>query len=195
VIRAILFDLGGVLLPFDPERRISAVCAATGAAPEAVRALFAGDLPGRMDLGEADERHYAAAFSTLAGRPVDAEEAIGLILSVFEPPHAALWDLAARLSERVRVGGLSDNPAFVRRVFPPGARLDPMLFSAEIGACKPSDAAFAAAEATLGLPPRAILFVDDSAANVAAALARGWDGLHFTGEAALTAALAARGLP
>jgi HAD superfamily hydrolase (TIGR01509 family) len=195
MIRAVLFDLGGVLLPFDPERRVAAVCAATGAAPDAVRALFAGDLPGRMDLGQADERHYAAAFSELAGRPVDAEEATQLILSVFEPPPAALWDLVTRLAERVRVGGFSDNPAFVRRVFPTGARLDPMLFSADIGACKPSDLAFVAAKARLGLPPGAILFVDDSPANIAAALARGWDALHFTGESALTAALAARGLP
>ena len=195
MIRAVLFDLGGVLLPFDPERRIRAVCAATGAGSDPVRALFAGDLPGRMDRGEADERHYAAAFSELAGRPVDAEEAIELILSVFAPPPGALWDLAARLAERLRVGGFSDNPAFVRRVFPHGAGLDPMLFSADIRACKPSDAAFAAAEAKLGLPPRAILLVDDSPANVAAALARGWDALHFTGDAALTAALAARGLP
>ncbi|HVN02624.1 MAG TPA: HAD-IA family hydrolase [Caulobacteraceae bacterium] len=192
--RAVLFDLGGVLLPFDPERRVRAIAAATGAAPDAIRSLFAGDLPGRMDLGEADERDYAAAFSGLAGRTVDPEEAIDLILSVFEAPNAALWSLAARLAEQIRVGGFSDNPPFVRRVFPTGAWLEPMLFSAQIGACKPSAAAFAAAEAALGLSPDAIVFVDDSPANVAAALARGWDALHFTGEGALMAALAARGL-
>jgi HAD superfamily hydrolase (TIGR01509 family) len=70
-----------------------------------------------------------------------------------------------------------------------------MFFSSELRACKPTPEAFAAVEAGLGLPPGAILFIDDSLPNVAAAIARGWDAIHFTGNAQLIAALAQRGLP
>jgi len=69
-----------------------------------------------------------------------------------------------------------------------------MIFSSDIRATKPSDAAFAAAEARLGVGGDAVLLIDDGAANVQAARRRGWDAILFTGNAALGAELAARGL-
>lgn len=191
---AILFDLGGVLLPFDRERRVRAIAGRTGAAPEAVRAFIAGDLHRRLDSGEADEHDLAAALSALAGRAIAPDEACELILSVFEPPNVALWALAASLRDRFIVGGFSDNPAFVRRVFPADADLDPMFWSSELGLTKPSPEAFAAVQARLGLPPAAILFIDDSLANIEQARRMGWDGVVFASNHQLAAELAARGI-
>jgi FMN phosphatase YigB (HAD superfamily) len=190
----ILFDLGGVLLPFDRERRVAAMVRRLGVEAAAARALFAGELPGRMDRGEADEADFAEAFGALAGRPVSPDEARELILSVFEVPNADLWALAAALRAHATVGGFSDNPGFVRRVFPPGATLEPMIFSGEIGASKPSQAAFAAAEARAGASGAQILFIDDGPANVEAARRRGWDAILYRSNAALTSALARRRL-
>jgi FMN phosphatase YigB (HAD superfamily) len=191
---AVLFDLGGVLLPFDAERRVAAIVEHLGVEAEDVRELFDGPLPRRMDRGEADETDYAAAFADLSGRPITPATARALILSVFEAPNAELWRVAAELRRTVVVGGFSDNPAFVAEVFPDGAMLDPMIFSAEIGAAKPSDAAFAAAEERLGMEGDRVLFIDDGQANVVAAKRRGWDAILFTSNAALTPQLAARGL-
>jgi FMN phosphatase YigB (HAD superfamily) len=192
---AVLFDLGGVLLPFDRERRVAAIVSQLDVDAADIRELFGGPLPGRMDLGEADERDFAVAFAELANRPITPATARALILTVFGPPNDALWRLAAQLRPGVIVGGFSDNPAFVASVFPDGALLDPMIFSSEIGALKPSDAAFAAAEARLGLGGEAVLFIDDGPANIAAARLRGWDSILFNDNAALVAELAARGLP
>ena len=193
--KVVLFDLGGVLLPFDRERRIAAIVADLSVTPEAARAFMAGDLHHRMDAGEAGEAELAEAFTTLAGRPVCEARARELILSVFEAPNQPLWDLAAALAETMIVGGFSDNPAFVRQVFPAGARLDPMVFSSEIRACKPSPESFAAVEARLAVEPGAILFIDDSAANIEQARERGWDAALFVSNDQLTAQLRARGLP
>ena len=193
--RAVLFDLGGVLLPFDPERRIAAIVARTGATPDAARAFMASDLPRRLDAGEADALDLAEAYRAAFGVDIGPAEATDLALSVFETPNHELWALAASLRARAVVGGFSDNPAFVERVFPPAAILDPMFFSSRIGACKPSPEAFAAVEAALGLASAEILFIDDTAANVDAALARGWEAIHYLSNAQLVADLAARGLP
>ena len=190
--RVVLFDLGGVLLPFDRERRIAAIVANLNVGPDAARAFMAGDLHRRMDAGEVE---LAAAFTTLAGRPVTQARARELILSVFEAPNQPLWDLVDALAETLIVGGFSDNPAFVRQVFPAGARLDPMVFSSEIRACKPSPESFAAVEARLAVEPGAILFIDDSAANIEQARERGWDAVLFVSNDQLTAQLRARGLP
>jgi FMN phosphatase YigB (HAD superfamily) len=194
VVRAVLFDLGGVLLPFDRERRIVAIAARTGASPEAARTFMALDLHRRLDLGEASDFDLAAEFSAFFGLHVSPLEAADLLTSVFEAPNHELWTLAARLRRRAVVGGFSDNPSLVVQVFPEGAFLEPLFLSCEIGACKPSDAAFAAVEAALGLAARQILLIDDTDANVAAAARRGWDAIHFTGNTALMAELARRGL-
>jgi FMN phosphatase YigB (HAD superfamily) len=191
---AILFDLGGVLLPFDRERRVAAIVGQLNVEAVDVRELFDGPLPRLMDLGRADETDFATAFADLAGRPIAPATARALILSVFEAPNEALWRVVAELRRTAVVGGFSDNPAFVAQMFPDGAVLDPMIFSSEIGAMKPSDAAFEAAEARLGMGGGQVLFIDDGPANVAAARRRGWDAITFTSNAALLADLAARGL-
>jgi FMN phosphatase YigB (HAD superfamily) len=194
MISAVLFDLGGVLLPFDRERRVAAIVGQLGVDAPDVRELFDGPLPRRMDLGEADETDFAAAFADMSGRPVTPATARALILSVFEAPNAAAWRIVAELRGAVTVGGFSDNPSFVADVFPDGAWLDPMLFSSQIGALKPSEAAFAAAEARLGHRGDAVLFIDDAQANVEAARRRGWDAIQFVSNARLTENLNARGL-
>ena len=191
---AVLFDLGGVLLPFDRERRVAAIVAQLGVEADDVRELFDGPLPRLMDLGKADETDFAAAFADIAGRPIAPATARALILSVFEAPNAELWRIVAELRRSVIVGGFSDNPAFVAELFPDGAVLDPMIFSSQIGAMKPSDAAFAAAEARLGMGGDRVLFIDDGPANLQAARRRGWDAIQFTTNATLVAGLAARGL-
>jgi FMN phosphatase YigB (HAD superfamily) len=194
MIGAVLFDLGGVLLPFDRERRIAAIAARTGATADAARAFMALDLHRRLDLGEATDIDLAAEFAAFFGLRVSPLEAADLICSVFEAPNHELWALAARLRRRAVVGGFSDNPSLVVQVFPEGAFLEPLFLSSELRACKPSEAAFDAVEAALGLAAPQILFIDDTLSNVEAAIARGWDAIHFTGNAALLAELARRGL-
>ncbi|HZZ87423.1 MAG TPA: HAD-IA family hydrolase, partial [Caulobacteraceae bacterium] len=142
----------------------------------------------------ADEGDFAAAFADLSGQAIAPSAARALILSVFEAPNAELWRLAADLRRSLIVGGFSDNPGFVRDVFPDGASLDPMIFSGETGVMKPSDAAFAAAEARLELAGADVLLVDDGEANVRAARRRGWDAICFTSNDQLFAELRARGI-
>jgi len=190
----VLFDLGGVLLPFDPRRRVRAVADALAVDEAQARAALAIDLFVRMDLGEATALDFATRFSKASGRDVGEDEARQLILSVFEAPNDELWALAHQLKDRVVVGGFSDNPAFVRGVFPAGAALNPMFWSSELGATKGSEAAFAAVEARLGAPADAILLVDDSLANVVLARRRGWDAVRFTHNVGLRAEFAQRGL-
>ncbi|HEY3888029.1 MAG TPA: HAD-IA family hydrolase [Caulobacteraceae bacterium] len=190
----ILFDLGGVLLPFDRERRVRAMVTALGIKPDAARDFMASDIHLRLDVGKASEAEVAAALSELAGQTVTAAETRALLLSVFEPPNLVLWDLVATLREEIPVGGFSDNPAFVQTLFPPGAVLKPMFWSAELGLGKASPEAFAAVTERLGIDPDAILFIDDSAGNVDRARAAGWDAIRFVSNEQLIEALTERDL-
>jgi putative hydrolase of the HAD superfamily len=193
-VKAVLFDLGGVLLPFDRERRVAAMVERLDVTADSARAFMASDIHRQLDLGEADERTLAIAVSNFAGRAVGPDEACDLVLSVFEAPNTDLWDIAAALRARVIVGGFSDNPAFVRRMFPSGADLEPMIWSSEIGVMKPSPKAFQTAQARLGLASEAIFFIDDSLANIDQARRMGWDAVPFISNDQVLAELSARGL-
>lgn len=59
---------------------------------------------------------------------------------------------------------------------------------------KPDPRIYAIARRRFGYAPGAMLFIDDNAANIAAARACGWQGHHFTDAAGLEADLRARGL-
>src|ERR1700679_4106874 len=76
----VLFDLGGVLLPFDLERRVRAMVQALGITAVAARAFMASDIHTRLDVGQASEAEVAAALSEVAGRPLTTDETRVLIL-------------------------------------------------------------------------------------------------------------------
>jgi putative hydrolase of the HAD superfamily len=68
------------------------------------------------------------------------------------------------------------------------------LFSSRVHLIKPEPALFALAQREFGLAGAPVLFIDDLAANVAAAEGFGWKGLHFTSPAALAAQIDGLGL-
>jgi len=70
-----------------------------------------------------------------------------------------------------------------------GQRVEGMVYSARVAAKKPERAFFDAALAISGSHAEETLLVDDSAANVAAARAAGWQAHHWTGPASLSALL------
>ena len=66
--------------------------------------------------------------------------------------------------------------------------------SGEVGVAKPDPRIFALLTERFGLRPERTVFADDSAANVAAGSAAGYDAVLFTTADALRADLAARGV-
>ena len=192
--RVLLFDLGGVLLPFDQERRVRAMSAALAVEPDTVRSLVASGIAERLDLGLADDNELAVEMSRSGSQAITAQQARRLWLSVFERPNLDLWQMMATLRERVPVGFLSDNPLFVRDVFPIREAFDHEFLSAELGLMKPTREIFAAVQALLVTAPERILFIDDALPNVEAARVAGWDALVYSSNEQLAADLADRGL-
>ena len=70
-----------------------------------------------------------------------------------------------------------------------------ILVSGDVGLVKPDPAIYRLLLARIGRPAEACLFIDDSAANVAAAVGLGFDAIRFESPEQLGHALARRGLP
>ena len=60
-------------------------------------------------------------------------------------------------------------------------RFDAIHYAADLGHAKPADGFYAAIEARTGFAPADLFFIDDKAANVLAAQARGWKAALWTG--------------
>ena len=78
--------------------------------------------------------------------------------------------------------------------FPLFERFRDIVVSGVEKLAKPDPAIYALAEARFGLPPQAMLFIDDSLPNIESARARGWHGHHFWDAERLRTDLLERGL-
>jgi 2-haloacid dehalogenase len=197
--RAVVFDIGNVLVDWRPERLYARLI------PDAAeRARF---------LGEICTHAWNEGFDRGAPMPEGVEAH-----AARHPGHAALirawwadWPemfgpeisgavacLRALKARGVPVFGLTnfaaETFAIAQARHPVLTEFDLCVVSAHERAIKPEPGIYAILEARCGLPPEALFFTDDRPENVAAAEARGWRGHVFAGAAGLAEALAGHGL-
>ena len=197
---AVVFDLGNVLIGWDPH---PAVAAAMGP-DEATRFMSADDFDFSAYNHEQD-----------LGRPWDEAEAA---LSRSHP-HWHEHAIAYRTHFDLSLSELGDNVAVLRDLHGAGVRLhaltnwsqelfpralerfdflqlfETIVVSGEERVAKPDAQVFALLERRIGQPLTDCVFIDDNPKNVEAARAAGLDAVHLTEQVSLRAELRARGLP
>ena len=197
-IDAVIFDIGNVLIEWQPERFYDAQIG-----PDRRRAMFAEiDLHGMNDLVDRGgdfrqviyawaERHPAwrdeirmwhDRWSELAGPTIAPSVAILRALRANGVPVFALSNFG--------VGTF----AVAERDYAFLGEFDRRFLSGEMRMAKPDAEIYAAVEAETGLAPDRLLFVDDRADNIAAAAARGWQTHLFDGPDGWAARLVTLGL-
>ncbi|MEM1234551.1 MAG: HAD family phosphatase [Pseudomonadota bacterium] len=195
---AVVFDIGNVLIEWQPEDFFDRVYG-----EERRLALFSAvDMHGmndRVDRGEPWAevvRETAAAFPEFSREILDWHErwleiagpVIGRSVRLLRAlrgrgvPVFALTNFGAEPFDLAR-----DHYGFLNE-------FDAAYVSGRLGLLKPEAEIYAALEAGSGVAPGDLLFADDRAENVEAALARGWKAHLFDGPAGWAARLVAEGL-
>lgn len=197
-MRAVVFDIGGVLLEWDPSLVYRELIPETDRLEWFLSEVCTPEWNGTLDAG----RPIAEACDELAAR---------------HPGHAALvqaWrrqdemiageiagtvELVGRLARRsVPLYLLTNMPADVfaarRRRYPVLRRFAGAVVSGEEGVLKPSPEIFARLRDRYRLVPAETLFVDDAEANVRGARDADFRAHRFVDPATLEAALRAEGL-
>lgn len=197
----VVFDLGNVLIDWDP---YDAIAAGVGPA-EARRFLDADDFDFMAWNHGPDS----------GGSWADAEDEVRR-----DHPHWVEHALAYRANFAASLRGeVPGTAAIVRDLHSAGvplfgltnwsdelyphaparfevlAMLDDVVVSGTVKAAKPDPRAYRIVAERSGLPLERLVFVDDKQGNVDAAAALGMDALLFTGAAALRTDLRRRGLP
>lgn len=195
MIRAILFDLGNVLLPFDHMRAVRALAPYVRRSPEALyQSFFDSPVQALHDegkiSGEALFEWVRAEYDLTLG----FERFVTLWNDVFwEDPAMAL--LVERLKPRYHLLGISNTNRlhfdYVRARYPVVREITTWILSYEVGARKPSAKIYQAAIAAAGVAPAEIFYVDDRLDLIEAGRALGLRGEPFINAQRLPGQLAA----
>jgi HAD superfamily hydrolase (TIGR01509 family) len=198
-IATVLFDLGGVVCRFHPERRLRALAAACGRSEREVRGrIWESGFDQDCDLGRytADEVYHQTRHRL--GLQAGYEAFSRMWALAFEPEPAVLA-LVDALHADIRRGLLTDNGPVLRdalaRWLPDvSRRFEPVLFSCELGALKPTPALFRGVLDRLKRRAEQILLVDDSPQVVQGARAFGLQACLYDSPATLRRRLMQEGL-
>ena len=190
MVKAIVFDLGGVLIDLDLGRCIQAFREILGyeRITELLDPCHQKGIYGDMEAGLISEDTFRAEVlreSRPGCVPADVDRAMAGLLTGMDPAKVSLL---ISLAERYPIYGLSNNNEIsVKRMHEiyeenglPWQRIFRKEFiSSRMKLLKPSPEIFARAQEEIGLPAEEILFVDDSPRNVEAALAAGWQSVCY----------------
>ncbi|MEZ5997108.1 MAG: HAD family phosphatase [Hyphomonas sp.] len=198
--RIALFDLGRVVLDWEPARLYSRVFPDAAERDRFLTEICTMDWHTRHDAGTS----FADNAAPLIAQYPQYEDAIrawgGRWMEMFHGYIDGTPELIARLDARgVPLFALSNMPAEVWQdlldAFDVLHAFRHVVVSGEIGMVKPDPAIYAHTLDIIGnAAPEDIFFIDDSAKNIAAADALGFRTHLFEGAAGLERALTAEGL-
>ena len=188
--KAIVFDLGGVLIDLDFDRCVKAFREILGyeRITDLLDLYHQKGIYGDMEAGliTADEFRAEVLRESRPGCvPADVDRAMAGLLVGMDPAKVTLLE---ELSRTYPLYGLSNNNEIsVRRmheIYEENGLDWQRIFRTEFLSCrmkmmKPSREIFDAAAAEIGFPPADILFIDDSQKNVDGALAAGWQAVYY----------------
>lgn len=195
---AVVFDIGNVLIEWNPERVYDRVIGV-----ERRKAMFeAVDLHGMNDQVDRGQNWYDAVSECAAQNPDWYDEIMMWHERWLEMASPAI-DHSVRLLRALRSKGV---PVFAlsnfgiqtfeigEREYPFLEEFDRRYISGHMGEVKPEPEIYRMLEDDCGVAPTALLFADDRADNIAAAAARGWNTHLFTDPQGFAVRLVAEGL-
>ena len=176
-MKALIFDMGGVLVDLDMDACKKAFKEGLGfnEIDEILDPCHQKGIIGDMesgDVGPDEFRDYVMKRSRPGVTPDDVDHAFHKILVGVEPYK---FDLLHRLSKDYDLYILSNNnPVALRRAseifseggFPMETSFRKCYFSYQMKTVKPSEKFYKTVIADIGLPVEEMLFIDDSKANV-----------------------------
>jgi 2-haloacid dehalogenase len=190
-VRAIVFDFGGVLVDWNPRYLYRKLFPGDDRAMERfLEEVGFAEWNVKQDLG----RTFAEAVAELTGRFPQYGAHIRAYDERWEESIAGPIQASVEVLEALKRGGhelhglsnwSSEKFRLTRAKFGFFGLFDSILVSGDVKLAKPDPRIFTLFLQRIGRPAQECLFIDDSAANVAAARLLGFETIHFKSAAQL----------
>jgi len=199
MVKALLFDLGRVLVNVDFDMGYSRMAALSGLTLEEVRdRLQASRLAYAFESGLMPSSEFASRVSELMGVSPSFEEFAEIWYSVFHEGPLVPEEFIAGLHERYRLVLLSNTNALHYEMLEPRLpvlkHFDAFTLSYKLGSQKPAPAIYRDAIVKAGCEPGECFYTDDVAEYIDGARAAGIQAVQFRGFGRLGADLRAAGV-
>jgi 2-haloacid dehalogenase len=195
----VIFDLGGVLIDWDPRHLYRKLFNDEAAMEQFLGTVCTHEWHRHHDAG----RSFAEGTRLLKREHPDKAELIDAFgtraAEMIGGPITETVEILAELRQQdLSLYALSNWPAeslhLARQRFDFIAWFADILISGEVGIIKPDPRIFEIALARFAIDPACAVYIDDVAANAAAARTLGLHAIHFAGPAALRIELVELGL-
>jgi HAD superfamily hydrolase (TIGR01509 family) len=168
MITTVLFDLGNVLLLFDPEQIVRNFSAAVGVEPEEIHELALAHIKTDFELGLLSPDQFRESICQALNCVLDEEEFIRLWSDIFSL-NKPMVEFFRRARQTHRTYLLSNaNLYHIRWIlerWPELADCDGMALSYELHVLKPDPEFYEAAIDLFELTPSQCVYIDDTPAN------------------------------
>jgi putative hydrolase of the HAD superfamily len=197
-IRALVFDLAGVLLDFGGPESVHAMSNGRVDRTKFFRFWSEAACAHDLHLGRCSPDAFAREAVRELQLTVTPEAFLADYRTWFRGPYEGALELLERLRPAYRTACLSNANALDVKRFKDELqlqrRLDGCFYSNELGLRKPDAAAYLHVSRALNVSPDEMAFFDDSLENVQGARGVGIDAHHVTGFADLTLRLRQLGI-
>jgi putative hydrolase of the HAD superfamily len=184
MFRAIVFDLGKVIIPFDVRRAIDALVPHCAYSAREIPALMQEtSLANDLETGRIEPEAFFQAVKEKLHVTVGYDEFCRIWNSIFAPETLIPESLLEGLARRYRLLLLSNTNAIhfdaVEKGYPLLRHFHHFVLSYRVGAMKPDAAIYREAVRLAGCEPRECLFIDDIQENVDGAAREGLAAIRF----------------
>jgi putative hydrolase of the HAD superfamily len=199
MIKAVIFDLGRVLVPFDFHRgylRLEALCGIPAA--EIPAHLAGNSLVTDFESGKIAPRDFAGRFCSHLNVDISYQQFCDIWSSIFLPdpliPEAMLQGIARNYPLVLLSNTNAIHFEMLMETYPLMRHFHSYVLSYKVGALKPRPVIYQKAIEAAGCQPGECFFTDDIEAYVDAARAQGIDAVQFQSAAQIEAELHKRGV-
>jgi FMN phosphatase YigB (HAD superfamily) len=199
MIKAIIFDLGRVIIPFDFARGYARMETLCGTPAAEIPGLIAPTgLVQKLESGQIAPRDFVRELSAHLKLETSYENFCEIWTSIFLPETLIGEGLLRGLASRYRLVLLSNTNAIhfemVREKYPLLRHFHAYVLSHEVGAMKPSPLIYQKAIERAGCLPEECFFTDDIPDYVEGARRQGIDAVQFISSTQIENELRRRGV-
>jgi putative hydrolase of the HAD superfamily len=199
LFKAVIFDLGKVIVPFDMQRGYRALqphCSFP--LEELPKRVAAADIVRRFEAGQVSPEDFVRQFSAVLGLNIGYDRFCELWSSIFLPDPLVPDALLEGLRRRYRLVLLSNTNAIhfamIRQTYPIIRHFDESVLSYEVGTAKPDPRIYQVAIERAGCRPEECFYTDDIEPFVEGGRRAGMEAVQFHSAEQIERELEARGI-